>query len=89
MDYPVCPRCGNRTSAGVTQITDASGSHYICNNPKCGDKYIYEDDALNPDPDPGRKTQFRVVTDRQVRFPFNQIFVDRELEEFYQKQYVE
>ena len=99
MDYTICPRCGNRPKPNtdpeeywdVTPITDASGVHYICNNPKCGNNYIYEDDSLNPDPhpaDPGERTQFRVVKDEKVRFPFNQIFIGRETSEFFRKEYV-
>lgn len=110
MNYPVCPRCGNREKRdpvtgeiiylitgepdrwGVTEITDASGTHYICNNPRCGNNYIYEDEELNPEPhpaDPGQRTQFKVIEDTVIRFPFNQIFVGRGKNEFFRKEYVE
>ena len=51
-------------------------SHYVCNNPLCSD--------IN-----GNRVQFRLVIDDKVRFPYNQIFVDRTKNEFYRKPYLQ
>lgn len=50
-------------------------SHYVCNNPECVNN--------------GKRTQFRHVIDDKVQFPYNQIFVDRNIHEFYRKPYLE
>ena len=49
-------------------------SHYVCQNPDCSEH--------------GNPVQFRVVTDTAIQFPYNQIYVNRKLEEFYQKPYM-
>jgi len=58
-----------------TDVSAVGDTHYVCNNPNCVD-------------DEGRRTQFRLVTDEYIRFPFNQIFVGRETKEFYRKPYL-
>lgn len=56
--------------------TIISNSHYVCNDPKCID-------------DKGNRTQFRFITDKKVKFPYNQIFVNRQVHEFFRKPYLE
>lgn len=56
-------------------VTPVGDTHYICNNPDCVD-------------DHGKRVQFRVVEDEHIRFPANQIFVGRGLQEFYRKPYL-
>ncbi len=51
-------------------------SHYVCNNPNCKDK-------------DGKRIQFRHVVDDRIHFPYNQIFVDRGVQEFYRKPLLE
>lgn len=50
-------------------------SHYVCNNPNC----------INGN---GR-TQFRLIEDDRVYFPYNQIFVNRGKQEFFRKPYLQ
>lgn len=56
-------------------VTPVGTSHYVCNNKRC----------LNEN---GKHTQFRVVTDKKVKFPYNQIFVTRPRSEFIKKPYL-
>lgn len=58
-----------------TDISAVGESHYVCNDPKCVD-------------DSGNRTQFNVVIDDKIHFPYNQIFVSRNLREFYRKPYL-
>lgn len=51
-------------------------SHYVCNNPNCLDN-------------DGNRVQFKYVQDREVKFPYNQIFRDRRTDEYYRKPYLE
>lgn len=55
-------------------ITPVGTTHYICNNPGCENN--------------GTKTQFRLVVDDHVRFPYNQIFVSRSKQEFIRQPYL-
>ena len=55
--------------------TIISDTHYVCNDPTCIDEN-------------GNRTQFKFVPDTKVRFPFNQIFVDRQTQEFFRKPYL-
>lgn len=66
-------QCPRCMKEDVTAISD---SHYVCNNPDCFD-------------DKHNRTQFVVVRDSRVRFPYNQIFVDRDKSEFYRKPYLQ
>lgn len=66
-------QCPRCMKEDVTAISD---SHYVCNNPDCHD-------------DKNNRTQFRVVPDVSVQFPYNQIYVDRDKSEFYRKPYLE
>ena len=50
-------------------------THYICNNPNC--KYN------------GVRTQFKLIIDDTIRFPYNQIFINKPKEEFFRKPYLE
>lgn len=59
-----------------TDISAVGDTHYVCNNPGCVD-------------DNGRRTQFMVVPDEYIRFPFNQIFIGRKAQEFYREPYLE
>lgn len=58
-----------------TILINGSNPHYLCNNPNCVD-------------DAGAQTQFMVVPDKTILFPYNQIFIDRSVEEFYRKPYL-
>lgn len=53
-----------------------SNTHYVCNNKNC----------VNED---GTRTQFKYITDSYIRFPYNQIFMNRNKSEFYRKPYLE
>lgn len=64
--------CPKCFSDDVTPIGD---SHYICNNPDC----------INEN---GDKIQFNVVYDEKIKFPYNQIFVNRLSNEFFRKPYL-
>lgn len=66
-------QCPRCLDNNVTAISD---SHYVCNNPNCYDENH-------------NKTQFRVIEDELIRFPYNQIFVSRSKTEFYRKPYLE
>ena len=59
-----------------TNVSAVGNTHYVCNNTNCVDSK-------------GRRTQFRMVTDDYVRFPYNQIFIGRALDNFYRKPYLE
>lgn len=65
--------CPKCFSENVTPISD---SHYICNNPECEEKN-------------GTKIQFQHILDEKIRFPYNQIFVNRSKSEFFRKPYLE
>lgn len=66
-------QCPRCMKEDVTAIAD---SHYVCNNPDCFD-------------DNHNRTQFVVIKDSKVKFPYNQIFVDRDKSEFYRKPYLQ
>ena len=53
-----------------------SNSHYVCNDPNC----------INDD---GSRVQFKFINDEKIRFPYNQIFVNRQKHEFFRKPYLE
>ena len=53
-----------------------SNTHYVCNNPIC----------VNDD---GSRVQFKFIPDKKINFPYNQIFVNRQTNEFYRKPYLE
>lgn len=57
-----------------TNISTVGTTHYICNNPECENN--------------GAKTQFHINVDDKVRFPYNQIFVNRSRQEFFRKPYI-
>lgn len=56
--------------------TIISNTHYVCNDPKCVD-------------DDGNRIQFKFITDKKIKFPYNQIFIDRNVEKFFRKPYLE
>ena len=56
--------------------TSISGTHYVCNNSTC----------IN---DKNDRTQFIFIPDSHINFPYNQIFVNRQKQEFYRKPYLE
>lgn len=58
-----------------TDVSLVNNSHYVCNNPNC----------INDD---GTRTQFSIITDTKIEFPYNQIFVNRNKSEFYRKPYL-
>lgn len=58
-----------------TDITPIGSTHYVCNNPDC---------KLSD----GSHVQFRVVQDDRIHFPYNQIFVNRSVTEFYRQPYL-
>lgn len=59
-----------------SDVSLVGNTHYVCNNPEC----IMDD---------GSRTQFRLVIDKKIEFPYNQIFVDRNVEEFYRQPYLQ
>lgn len=60
----------------MTDNTSPVGnSHYVCNKKGCVDEN-------------GKPTQFRVIYDTEKRFPYNEIFPDRKLIEFFKKPYL-
>ena len=72
----LCPKCfGEAENVGNT--------HYICKNSRKGiDK---EEDCTHN----GNITQFKLIEDDEVKFPYNQIFVDSNKNRFYRKPYLE
>lgn len=76
-----CPKCCTSDQVvelGTQYIFDDDGNEkevpsYICNY--CKEKY-------------GKKTQFYLEIDQEVKFPYNQIFVNRKREEFYKEPYL-
>ena len=50
-------------------------THYVCNNDSCVDSN-------------GKRTQFSIQTDSEIRFPYNQIFAGRNVTEFYRMPYL-
>ena len=64
--------CPRCMKDNVTKIGD---SHYMCNDPLCVDNE-------------NNKTQFLVIEDDPVRFPYNVIFSNRNKSEFFRKPYL-
>jgi hypothetical protein len=60
---------------GSDNIISVNNSHYICNNQSCMKRN-------------GTKVQFKIVYDKGIKFPYNQIFVDRSEKEFFNKPYL-
>ena len=58
-----------------TDITLVGTTHYICNNENC----------VN---DNNRRTQFKVINDDKLYFPYNQIFINHSKTDFYRKEYL-
>ena len=58
-----------------TDVSAVGDTHYVCNNPDCTDES-------------GNRTQFRVVEDEKINFPYNQIFVSRAVKDFFRKPYL-
>ena len=54
---------------------NVNNSHYVCNRPECTD--------LN-----NKRTQFKFITDTKLYFPYNVIFPQRSIKEFYRKPYL-
>lgn len=52
------------------------GDHYMCNNPECEQRE-------------GKKIQLTITEDKKVKFPYNQIFVNRLKREFYKTNYLQ
>lgn len=59
---------------GGANTSPVGTTHYICNNPDC---------ATN-----GMRTQFEFIVDDKIRFPHNQIFVNRSRQDFFRKPYI-
>lgn len=57
-------------------VTPIGDSHYMCNNPEC---------SLRE----GKNVQFNIVIDKKIKFPYNQIFIDRKKSEFFRKPYLQ
>lgn len=57
--------------------TDISiiGDHYMCNNESCFDN-------------DGNRTQFEIIEDEKIKFPYNQIFRKRLKREFNRYSYI-
>lgn len=56
-------------------VSPVGDTHYICNNPDCRDEN-------------GNKTQFRIIMDDWIHFPYNIIFSTHNVNEFYRDKYV-
>jgi hypothetical protein len=65
-------KCPKCFSEDVSIVGD---DHYICNNPTCRN-------------DDGTRVQFTVNQDNIIQFPYNEIFVDRNKNEFFRKPYL-
>ena len=78
-----CPRCFSinkndpKNPYGVTIV----GDHYFCENPECG--------IMDEDGHIIKRTQFKLVEDEKIKFPYNEIFIGRRKDEFYRKPYIE
>ena len=57
-----------------SDISLIGDSHYVCNDPKCTNE--------------GHRTQFHIIEDEKVQFPYNQIFVGRPKHQFVRKPYL-
>lgn len=68
-----CPIC--ELKENLEMVGD---SHYICHTETC-----------HPHDRPMEHTQFAVVLDKEILFPFTQIFPKRKKTEFYKKKYIE
>jgi len=64
--------CPKCMTNNTTLISD---THYVCNNPDCSN-------------DDGSRVQFKFVIDNKINFPYNQIFINRQKQEFYTKPYL-
>ena len=72
----ICPKCfGTAKNVGDT--------HYICQNSRKG--HDKEEDCFYDN----KPTQFKVVDDNYVRFPYNQMFINRSKHDFYRKPYLQ
>lgn len=58
------------------ESTMIGNSHYMCTNVECVD-------------DNKRRTQFVFEPDKEVEFPSNQIFKDRQKDQFFRKPYLQ
>lgn len=58
-----------------TTFVGGPNEHYVCNYPGC---------KLND----GSTTQFQEVPDDKIHFPYNQMFVNRDVKSFYRKPYL-
>lgn len=55
-------------------ITPVGTSHYVCNNPDCIEN--------------GKHTQFKIVEDTKIKFPYNQMYINRGKQNFYRNMYI-
>lgn len=60
---------------GNENPTQVSKNHYICSNSNCKNNE-------------GFKTQFLVINDSKLFFPYSVIFKDRQLSEFFRYEYL-
>ena len=58
-----------------TDVSEVGSTHYVCNNSNCVDEN-------------GKRTQFKMVIDERIQFPYNQIFNGRKVDEFFKKPYL-
>lgn len=59
-----------------SEVSDVNGTHYICTNENC----------LNLN---GKRTEFKIIYENKLLFPFNVIFPKRSPNEFYRVQYID
>ena len=59
-----------------TDVTLIDNSHYVCNNRSCVDSK-------------GHQTQFKIKNDEKIKFPYNEIFLTRNTNDFYRKIYIQ
>ena len=55
-------------------VTKINNTHYICNNIEC-----FQND---------KRTQFYVTYDEKIKFPYSQIFRNKDISRFYKKRYL-
>lgn len=61
---------------GSDSIKEVNGTHYICTKPDCFNSK-------------GHRTEFKIIKETQLTFPYNIIFSNRKPNEFYRIEYIE
>lgn len=61
---------------GSDSIKEVNGTHYICSKENCFNSK-------------GQRTEFKIIYENQLNFPYNIIFSTRNINNFYKIQYIE